>query len=377
MQHLETVTRSKEASWYHLSGSWQGDVERWIASTPETVAICNDPVVAGIDYTTKMRRAMVSAISSAPFRPFLESVPSARLCIMNFLRGGLNFDLRGALYDSLGSEYHATCFMSSQRKRKDGRWTVKEDMYRKMKIPRGAILLVGDVVATGVTVENGLRVIEQYLVERQTPIRGIVFFTIGCHKLEKILQEFHGRFKKHFPDDYQETHAVYLEGKFRLVDSATRLMIAIQGTDLIKIDSLLAPEFEASQYDNIFAPLERCTIYDAGSRAFDVGEYFNDVVQYWEQVRVLSRRGYTLREALKERWPENEYTSRAAFEVAARSRWHGLDEEFLEYLHTCYEKRWTDSFKKWARTPEALESVCDERLQLLNVVIDRAEGNHA
>ena len=295
---------------------------------------------------------------------------------MNFLRGGLNFDLRGALHKSLGSEYHATCFMSSQRKRKDGRWTVKEDMYRKMKVPRGAILLVGDVVATGVTVANGFRVIEQYLVEHQTPIRGIVFFTIGCHKLEKILEEFHERFRKHFPDDYQETHAVYLEGKFRLVDSATRLMIAIQGTDLIKTDSMLAPEFEASQYDNLYAPLERCTIYDAGSRAFDVAEYFNDVVQYWEQVRVLSRRGYTLREALKERWPESEYSSRAAFDEATTNRWRGLESDFLDHLYACHQGRWTDSFKRWARTPEALESVCDDRLKLLNALIEQAEGSH-
>lgn len=376
MQYLESMSRSEEASWYRLGGAWKGEVNRWIASTPETIAICNDPVIAGIDYTTKMRRAMVSAISAAPFRPFLESVPSARLCIMNFLRGGLNFDLRGALYDSLGSQYHATCFMSSQRKRKDGRWTVKEDMYRKMKVPHGAILLVGDVVATGVTVENGFRVIEQYLVERKTPIRGIVFFTIGCHKLEKVLEEIHGRFKHHFPDDYQETHAVYLEGKFRLVDSATRLMIAIQGTDLIKIDSMLAPEYEASQYDNLFAPLERCTIYDAGSRAFDVGEYFNDVVQYWEQVHVLSRRGYTLREALKERWPEHEYASRAAFEEAARSRWKGIDDEFLEQLFARHEARWTSDFEKWSRTPEALESVCNDRLKLLNRVFVQAGGDN-
>ncbi len=376
MQYLETVSRSDLASWYHLGGSWQGDVQRWIASTPETIAICNDPEVAGIDYTTRMRRAMVSAISAAPFRPFLESVPSAQLCIMNFLRGGLNFDLRGALHESLGSQYHATCFMSSQRKRKDGRWTVKEDMYRKMKIPKGAILLVGDVVATGVTVENGFKVIEQYLVEHKTPIRGIVFFTIGCHKLEKILQEVHERFKHHFPDDYQETHAVYLEGKFRLVDSSTRLNIAIQGTDLIKIDSMLAPEYEASQYDNLFAPLERCTIYDAGSRAFDVGEYFNDVVQYWEQVHVLSRRGYTLREALKERWPEPEYTSRAAFDEATKGRWKGIDDEFLDSLYAKYVERWTDTFKKWARTREALESVCNDRLQRLKGIVAQAEGDH-
>jgi hypothetical protein len=375
MQYLETVSREERASWYRLCGDYQGAVHRWLSSTPETIAICNEPQVCGVDYTRRMRDAMVSALTTAPFRPFLESVPSSRLCIMNFLRGGLNFDLRGALSDALGSNFHATCFMSSQRKRKDGRWTVKEDMYRKMKVPHGAILLVGDVVATGVTVENGFRVIEQYLVETETPISGVVFFTIGCHKLEKILEEVHRRFSKRFPDHYRETHAIYLEGKFKLVDSATRLMIAIQGTDLVKVGgAVMTPEFEASQYDTLFAPLERCTIYDAGSRAFDVGEYFSDVLQYWEQLHRLARRGYTLKEALKERWPESGYGDRESFLAAKNEVWKGLDGAFLEALHDRYQGRWSTKFKRWAGTREALQSVCEERLSILGGMLAKAEG---
>jgi hypoxanthine-guanine phosphoribosyltransferase len=374
MQKLEIVSRSDKASWYRLTGDYQGKTQRWIASTPQTVEICNDPSLCGVTYTERMREGMSALLETAPFRPFLEGVAPSRLCIMNFLRGGLNFDLRGALYRSLGSNYHATCFMSSQRKRQEGRWTVKEDMYRKMDIPNGAILLVGDVVATGVTVANGFDVIEEYLKERGTQLSGLVFFTIGCHKMEKLLEDIHHRFSALFPG-YKETHAVYLEGKFRLVDSSTNLRLSIQGTDLIRRDSVLSPEFERSQYDALHNPIERCTIYDAGSRAFDVVEYLGDVIQFWEQVRTLARRAHTLREILTERWPAADYADAELFQAAKQAQWPGLPEAFLDDLWARHKARWTDEFQTHVRTREALEDLCNERLGILRSVLADAEGS--
>ena len=373
MQYLEAVSRSPEVSWYRLQGDYQGNVNRWVVSTPLTTEICNRPELCGIEFSTNLRKAVTTSLASAPFKGFLGSVPSTSLCSMNFLRGSLNFDLRSAIGEALGSNYHATCFMSSQRSRKQGRWVVKEDMYRKMTIPDGAILMVGDVVATGVTVNNGFEVIENYLKSKSSTISGIVFFTIGCHKLEKILEEVHQRFTRLF-DGYRETHAVYMEGKLRLVDSSTKLMIGIQGTDLIKVNSPLSPEFELSQYDGLDAPLERCAIYDAGSRAFDVVEYLDDVVQYWEQVRLLARRGYTLVEALKERWPESDYTSRDHFNEVKRTLWRGIEDDFLEQLWRKYQSRWTRDFRKWASTREALECVCEDRLKTFVRVFAQAKG---
>ncbi len=368
MQYLEAVSRSPRVSWYRLLGEHQGAVQRWVVSTPQSIAVCNQPEVVGVEFSQKLREAMAAALSTAPFMSLLRSVSSAQLCIMNFLRGGLNFDLRNALHDALGSNLHATCFMSSQRSRKEGRWVVKEDMYRKMQIPKGSVLLVGDVVATGVTVDNGFEVIVQHLDTTDTPITGVVFFTIGCHKIEKVLEKVHTRLAARFPG-YRETHVVYLESKLRLVDSSTHLMIAIQGTDLIKRHALLSPEFEASQYTAFGPPLERCAIYDAGSRAFDVAEYFNDVIRYWEQVQQLARRGYTLAEALKERWPERDYADRERFFEVKHREWPGTDDGFLEELWSSCQARWTPEFLRQAQTSEALEAVCEQRLSTLRGIL--------
>ncbi len=65
----------------------------------------------------------------------------------------------------------------------------------------------------------------------------------------------------------------------------------------------MAPEFIESQYESPAYPIERCIIYDAGSRAFWVKEYLEDVIGYWKQVLELAKQGMTFRELVKERCP--------------------------------------------------------------------------
>ena len=365
MQYLERISTSETAAWYRLGGDYdERGIKRWVVSTPTTREICNRPEVFGVEFSRGLQAGVRAALETAPFREDLETVSQSRLCVMNFLRGSLSFGIREAMYDALGTNRHVTCFMSSQRYRKDGRWHVKEDMYRKMDIPAGAVLLVGDVVATGVTMSNGLDVISEHLEKNDIGPTGIVFFTIGCHKAEKALQAFHERFADVRPD-YVGTHVVYLEGKFSLVDSRTPLHIALPGTDLIKLDALLAPEFELSLYDALPYVLERCVIYDAGSRAFDLPEYLEDVLHYWEQMRRLSKRGFTLREAMRERWPEVDQVDMRTLRQARTVQWRGVPEETMDLLHERYRKRWTDVFDEGARDPEALGRVAEERIETL------------
>ncbi|MBW1877980.1 MAG: phosphoribosyltransferase [Deltaproteobacteria bacterium] len=359
MQFLERLTQVPSASWYAVRGDWEGRIVRYVVSTPPSRDICNRPEVLGVEFNLKLQDAMAAAFGTAPFRRLIEEHPEDRVCVVNFLRGGLNFEIRRALQTAYGFNRHSSAFMSSQRYREDGRWYVKEDMYRKLEIPSDAVLVMGDVVATGVTMENGLKVILEHISDLGSSIRALVFFTIGCHKAEKVLEEVDAEARERFPG-YQKTILVYLEGKFRLVDSKTELRIGIPGTDLIRKDALLAPELERSMYQSVPYFLERCAIYDAGSRAFDIPTYLGDVIEYWTKVAKLSEGGFTLGEAIEERWPPHHRW----FE-AKRAQWHGLDDAFLEDQHA----RWN---KLLARedlgTPEALAEVCRERLDTLRKV---------
>ena len=263
MQYLKKTNQTKEATFYRVGGDHEGTVHRHLVTTPWSREILNRPEVVGCQFTQNLKQAMTAALKAAPFRPVIEDTPQERVCVLNFLRGGLNFNLREALCQAYGFNTHSSAFMSSQRYKEEGRWGVKEDMYRKLEIPSGAVLVMGDVVATGVTMRNGLEVLLDHVRSLGSSIKSLVFFTIGCHKLEKNLQELEPAFREAFPD-YEATHIIYIEGKFKLVDSRTPLKIGLPGTDLLRNGGLLAPEFELSQYDSPSSLLERCTIYDAG-----------------------------------------------------------------------------------------------------------------
>ena len=52
---LKLFSSSPKASLYRWGN--EGGYERWIASTKQTRSICNDPQVAGIQYTDQLREA--------------------------------------------------------------------------------------------------------------------------------------------------------------------------------------------------------------------------------------------------------------------------------------------------------------------------------
>ena len=370
MQSLRKIESSPDASYYAIEGDYTSPVHRYIVSTAETREICNRPEVVGCEYTDRLRRAVTKALVNAPFRSVLEAHSEHRVCVLNFLRGGLNFDIRSALHEGLGFNHHTSAFMSSQRsKTPDGRWQVKEDMYRKLRIPSQAFVLAGDVVATGITVANGFEVLLKHLVTIGSSISRLVFFTIGCHKLEKHLATFDTEFRNVFPD-YEGTYAVYFEGKFKLVDSKTELRIGIPGTDLIRRDCLLAPELVASQWEQVSYPLERCTIYDAGSRAFDTPRYVADVLEYWVRVQELAGEGFTLQEAVAERWPVDDYADYDVFRERSSRYWPDMDDGSRRGLYQSYVDRWPSLVGVDWSSSDALVSLCSQRIESLRSCLE-------
>lgn len=370
-QHLEKLNNNPEAQFYKIHTNFDDPVQRYIVSTPQTRDICNKAEVVGIEYTDKLKQASANALKFFPNNGKFKNLKQDNAIVMHFLRGGLNFGLRDALHMAFGFNNHMSSFMSSQRfKDEEGRWDVKENMYRKFKFPKDCTIFIGDIVATGVTVDCGIRIMLDCILEANSSVKNLVFFTIGCHKIEKVLVKYDKLFREHFPD-YEDTIVIYFEGKFKLIDSKTELKIGIPGTDLIRKDCLIAPEFELSQYDDIIFPLGRCTIYDAGSRSFDIQEYLEDVVEYWENVKKLAENGFTLFDALKERFPEEEYETKEKFIAEKKNLWKNIDDEFLENLFAAYNNRWTPEFLEKSKTTAALLELCNKRLEIFSHVKDR------
>ena len=368
MDYLEPGKKNNQITYYRLFEDYPEEIQSYILSTPYSRDILNRPEIFGCEFTGAMRKTITLALKYFPEQEAIRGLDPLSISVIHFLRSGLNFGIRESLYDGLGFNTHLSSFITSQRARNQyGRWYIKDDQYRKLEIPENASLFIGEIVATGVTVQNGFNIIFRLAKNLGRPVRNIFFFTIGCHKIEKTLRKYDQLFRSVFPK-YQKTYLIYLEGKFHLADSKTRVAIKLQGTDLLRTPALLAPEFELSQFKTLSYPLERCVIYDGGARAFNVPEYLEDVRSYWEKMLDLAKRGLTLRKAMTERWPASEYKLPfARFQAAKAKTWRGINHGLLKRLYDAHHQRWTDEFSRRAATPQPLTNLCRRRLRSLHL----------
>ncbi len=368
MDYLEEVLKNKQISYYRLHGQYPDEIESYVFSTAPSRRILNSPEIYGCEFTAELRKAITLALKYFPQPNAISGLDPTSISVIHFLRSGLNFGIREGLYEACGFNTHLSSFLTSERQRdKFGRWYIKDDQYRKLELPYNANLFIGEIVATGVTVQNGFDIIFNLAKNLGRSIRNTFFFTIGCHKIEKTLREYDQIFRSVFRG-YRKTYLIYLEGKFHLADSKTETTIKLQGTDLMRFPALLSPELELSQFHNLSYPLERCVIYDGGNRAFNVGAYLEDVRSYWEQLLELGNGGWTLIQALKERWPAKEYDLPfPRFAATKRKAWKKLNRGLLKKLYTAHQKRWTKTFREKADSSHALIDLCRRRIKELHL----------
>lgn len=290
---------------YRMHSENTKNIDCFVASTPETRAIANDPMVMGVDYTRRLKSSCTRILKrlDANNRICLEET---RTIVFDILRGGLNFGLREALADAFGWNRHGGSFISAQRARDDDspeQWHIVESEYSKVYMPQTASIVIGDVVATGTSLEHAMRALVGEAEKQGTNLSAIVFFTIGGPRAAEILEAMDAMCRERF-SAYERTTLIYLEGCFTVPVPETPLQIKLTGTDLVRLNAIMAPEFIESQYDDPSYPIQRCTIYDAGSRAFWTPEYIEDVHNYWTQVKKLADEGLSFRKILTERFPD-------------------------------------------------------------------------
>jgi hypothetical protein len=298
----------EEASIYALETDEKFSyIDRYIVSTPESRLICNDPFIVGNQYTRLLRKACTSVFTHLADIQKI-NIKEYETIVFHILRGGLNFGLREALADAYGWNCHGSAFISAQRARNSKNsedWHIIESHYKKIYTPKIVTAVFGDVVATGTSLKHAVNELISAVKEQGAQLRSFLFFTIGGKKAEEIICEADKLCRDLFPE-YHKSSVVYLEGRFEVANKNTPLFTKITGTDLIRRHSLMTPEFIKSQYEKPSYPLERCTIYDAGSRAFWVPEYMEDVLEYWRNVKLLSESGIDFENLLAKRFPDLE-----------------------------------------------------------------------
>lgn len=281
----------------------------FVASTPGTRRICNDSSFRGVAYTEALEESCARILKElTPFLGF--GFTESETVVLHVLRGGLNFGLRNALHRAFSWNRHGSAFVSAQRARASHdpeQWHITESDYRKVYLPDNAFIVLGDVVATGTSLEHALRELVLIAKDQRKSLSGLLFFTFGGERAENIMREIASECRDVFPN-FRGAATVYLEGRFTVAQAHSPVTIKLTGTDLLRRDALLAPEFLESQYENPAFPLERCAIYDAGSRAFWLPEFEEDVANYWRDVRQLAEQGMSFEGLLNERFPALDVT---------------------------------------------------------------------
>lgn len=317
---IEKIASIDQCDLYELPNAWGEKIFTYITTTPQTREICNDPRCLGIDYTSKLQQACGDTLKALSNEDKI-TLQEKETIVFNILRGGLNFGLRDALAQAFGWNAHSSSFISAQRRRRadnPDEWEITEGDYHKLYLKPTSSIVFGDVVATGTSLEHALDILIHEAEQTGCTIKNMIFFTIGGIKTEAILARTAKRLTSLFLD-FEGIHVVYIEGRFIVPDHNTPLTIKLTGTDLVRLDAVMAPEFIASQYENPCYPIERCTIYDAGSRAFLISEYAEDVLEYWQQNLELAEQGMTFTQLVNERFPEIDATRYANTDLKALS----------------------------------------------------------
>jgi hypothetical protein len=384
VKHDKLVRRFKDeaVAVYQIEGSQPyDDFTRYVVSTRDTRDLMNYPEIINCDFTNLMQNGVTNALKGINILERLSSINSKSVNVYHILRGGLNFNVREALRKAFGYKWHSSSYISSQRVLKQGKYEISEDYYRKFLVPDRATLYTADIVASGVSLDNGIGYVNNFLNSRSYQLKNFIFLTIGCAEAERVLAKWHKVFKENFPD-YEKTILIYLEGRFALATRNTPLHNYLYDTDLLKsykLGALLSPEFEHSQFDRVIIGLEACAIYDGGKKGFEPVNHVKDILEFWEkQLEVGRRKNLSIWEEYNARMPLDMYFAdidsleKGSPEVLEREKssyWEGLSREEYRKLYARSEWLWTDERLRASQVPGSFIQVCEKKIKYLKSLI--------
>ena len=249
----------------------------------------NDAEITGVEYQDLLYEALMYSASQ-----ILKSYGNAHLRgkplnVLYMLRGGLNFELHKVIQNLMKGTKVNVSFLSGQRKSVSGKETLTDTDYHKLVLEDGAIVFMGDISGTGITLGYILEeVLRFYSCEGGSP-NEIVLFTIATPAVEKVAEFYHQQFTKIFGGAFNGFKLVYLESVFFQHTSSEELKDAQRtNIDFHRRRHVRTPEFETASLLKWDCFFERCVIYDGGLRAFEPKKHYGELKLYWENLQKLA-----------------------------------------------------------------------------------------
>lgn len=253
----------------------------FVISSEGTRKMMASPEVIGYDCCDAVRRPMTAALKA--LEPDLR-----KATILTILRGGLNYPIEECCHDC-GIRIDNINFLSCERVIRDHVIEGLEIKYEKLHPEKDCTMMIGDIVASGDTLRKCLLHAIDVFDRAGGSIRKIIFFTIGGTKAISLMEELTAQIRVKWPA-FEGFECVFFEGAFTVYEDKGVTGVNIPMIDFGWKGGCIAPEFREYVLDYKYAPalLEKCIIYDGGARRYEIGDHFEEVIGYWNDLRLAA-----------------------------------------------------------------------------------------
>ncbi|MBC2874255.1 MULTISPECIES: hypothetical protein [Streptomyces] len=280
---MKYLLRSNDAACYCLDSA-ASPTRVFVCSTAASRDLLTDPAVSGHRYRSLLGTAVSTALDLvAETDPTVaEALASDAATVVNILRGGLSFGVENALSHRFGSPA-AVSFVGTDR----GACRPLDISYERWEFAERPLLVLGDIIGTGATVEKVLRVARDTARDRGEEISGYLVLTVGSRQGVTRLRNFFAELSAR--GDRFSAAVVALEALFELPDR-TGLGQAFPQLpfDFLRSPQRSSPDFELHRLGRRDSLFEKCAIYDGGVRAYTPGEHRLFRTEWWTEIQ---RRG--------------------------------------------------------------------------------------
>lgn len=279
---LQTV--DKQAGFYKLADNSLLN-NYYIITAPGTRELMASPLVIGFDSYKAMLGPTMVALKQLKA---LDSRHLDRANILTILRGGLNYPMEESCNRS-GIKITNMSFLSCERIIENGVITGLDVKYEKLHTEPDCTLVIGDIVASGQTLELSLEHVIKRFRENGHNIRKIVFFTIGGTKAMSLMERQTAYMREFWPG-FEGFDCVFYEGMFTVYEDNGVTGVNIPDIDFGWKGGTIAPQFREYilKYERHPALLEKCIIYDGGARRYEIDLHYEEVMEYWTSLRKAS-----------------------------------------------------------------------------------------
>lgn len=268
--------------------------QTYVISHPDSRKLLCEPEIVGY----QIPELLLSPIAQALLY-FLHKGTVENVNIVNILRGGLNFPIEAACAEN-GIKVKGVSFLTSERVFLEKRVTRIESKYRKILSFDNATIIIGDIIASGDTLSNTVRYIEENYVLAEKEPKNIIVFTIGTDNTLKTIVRLNRILKERW-NKFEGIFVVFFEGIFTVYSNDGVTGLNLPNVDFSLNGGVLTPEYRSSLMKDYHIVLEKCVIYDGGARRFEQIDHIFCILDYWKSLAVKADH-VQMRDLLEEKY---------------------------------------------------------------------------